>query len=201
MPRAKRRTARARDSESARGRCSRRRSGKRITTGGAPPRKLDVSEAAPLPPLRLQGPDVRGADRVQSRARCSPSANRITEDEADGRRQCDKLVEMLLAFAEKKPPGWCGRHDRRRAGRRARAAAGAHETSFFEALRVDAQAVVAGGLRRRCGGKRPARLIRYLIGLPAPVLQERFFTKETHRELGRASVVTPRGLARNPVLT
>jgi len=30
-------------------------------------------------------------------------ANRIAEDEADGRRQADKLLEMLLAFAEKNP--------------------------------------------------------------------------------------------------
>ena len=30
-------------------------------------------------------------------------ANKITADEPDGRRQCDKLVEMLLAFAEKNP--------------------------------------------------------------------------------------------------
>src|SRR6266852_958304 len=30
-------------------------------------------------------------------------ANRITEDESDGRKQCEKLVEMLLAFAEKNP--------------------------------------------------------------------------------------------------
>ena len=30
-------------------------------------------------------------------------ANRITADEADGRRQAAKLVEMLLAFAEKNP--------------------------------------------------------------------------------------------------
>ena len=30
-------------------------------------------------------------------------ANRITQDEADGRRQAEKLTEMLLAFAEKNP--------------------------------------------------------------------------------------------------
>jgi TetR/AcrR family transcriptional regulator len=30
-------------------------------------------------------------------------ANRITEDEADGHRQAEKLTEMLLAFAEKNP--------------------------------------------------------------------------------------------------
>src|SRR5258706_8324615 len=30
-------------------------------------------------------------------------ANRITTDEADGRRQVEKLTEMLLAFAEKNP--------------------------------------------------------------------------------------------------
>ncbi|MGE0873325.1 MAG: nucleoid occlusion factor SlmA [Burkholderiales bacterium] len=30
-------------------------------------------------------------------------ANRITQDEADGVRQAEKLVEMLLAFAEKNP--------------------------------------------------------------------------------------------------
>ena len=30
-------------------------------------------------------------------------ANKIAEDEADGRRQCEQLLEMLLAFAEKNP--------------------------------------------------------------------------------------------------
>jgi TetR/AcrR family transcriptional regulator len=30
-------------------------------------------------------------------------ANRITQDEADGRKQCEQLTEMLLAFAEKNP--------------------------------------------------------------------------------------------------
>src|SRR5678809_1300602 len=30
-------------------------------------------------------------------------ANKITADEADGRQQAEKLVEMLLAFAEKNP--------------------------------------------------------------------------------------------------
>jgi TetR/AcrR family transcriptional regulator len=30
-------------------------------------------------------------------------ANRITQDEADGRKQAEKLTEMLLAFAEKNP--------------------------------------------------------------------------------------------------
>ena len=30
-------------------------------------------------------------------------ANKITDDEADGRRQAEKLLEMLLAFAEKNP--------------------------------------------------------------------------------------------------
>src|SRR4029078_9678102 len=30
-------------------------------------------------------------------------ANKIAQDEADGRKQASKLVEMLLAFAEKNP--------------------------------------------------------------------------------------------------
>src|SRR5256885_10677787 len=30
-------------------------------------------------------------------------ANRITQDEADGRKQAEQLTEMLLAFAEKNP--------------------------------------------------------------------------------------------------
>src|SRR3989337_4150662 len=30
-------------------------------------------------------------------------ANKITEDESDGHRQAERLVEMLLAFAEKNP--------------------------------------------------------------------------------------------------
>src|SRR5256885_12457736 len=30
-------------------------------------------------------------------------ANQIAQDEADGRKQCEKLLEMFLAFAEKNP--------------------------------------------------------------------------------------------------
>jgi len=73
----------------------------RITTA-ALAGKLDVSEAALYRHFASKAQMYEGLIEFIESSVFS-LANRITEDEADGRRQCDQLVEMLLAFAEKNP--------------------------------------------------------------------------------------------------
>ncbi len=73
----------------------------RITTA-ALAGKLDVSEAALYRHFASKAQMYEGLIEFIESSVFS-LANRITEDEADGRMQCEKLVEMLLAFAEKNP--------------------------------------------------------------------------------------------------
>jgi TetR/AcrR family transcriptional regulator len=88
-------------------------------------------------------------------------ANRITEDESDGRKQCDKLVEMLLAFAEKNPgmvrvmtgDALVGEHERLQA--RMNQFFERFEATLKQALRVGSDADAVG---------KAGTLIRYLIG-------------------------------------
>src|SRR5213594_2628149 len=88
-------------------------------------------------------------------------ANRIAEDESDGRRQADKLVEMLLAFAEKNPgmvrvmtgDALVGEHERLQA----------RMNQFFERF----EATVKQSLRLAEDGDAAGRagaLLRYAIG-------------------------------------
>src|SRR5438132_7058255 len=64
--------------------------------------KLDVSEAALYRHFASKAQMYEGLiEFIESSV--FTLANRIAEDESDGRRQADKLVEMLLAFAEKNP--------------------------------------------------------------------------------------------------
>src|SRR5436309_11528573 len=73
----------------------------RITTA-ALAEKLDVSEAALYRHFASKAQMYEGLiEFIESSV--FTLANRIAEDESDGRRQADKLVEMLLAFAEKNP--------------------------------------------------------------------------------------------------
>src|ERR1700740_1794232 len=73
----------------------------RITTA-ALAEKLDVSEAALYRHSASKAQMYEGLiEFIESSV--FTLANRIAEDESDGRRQADKLVEMLLAFAEKNP--------------------------------------------------------------------------------------------------
>ena len=73
----------------------------RITTA-ALAAKLDVSEAALYRHFASKAQMYEGLiEFIESSV--FTLANKISEDEADGHRQCDKLVEMLLAFAEKNP--------------------------------------------------------------------------------------------------
>jgi len=73
----------------------------RITTA-ALAGKLDVSEAALYRHFASKAQMFEGLIEFIENS-VFTLANRIAEDEPDGARQADKLVEMLLAFAEKNP--------------------------------------------------------------------------------------------------
>ena len=73
----------------------------RITTAALAAR-LDVSEAALYRHFASKAQMYEGLiEFIESSV--FTLANKIAEDETDGHRQCEKLVEMLLAFAEKNP--------------------------------------------------------------------------------------------------
>src|SRR3954469_21856186 len=88
-------------------------------------------------------------------------ANRITEDESDGLRQAEKLVEMLLAFAEKNPgmvrvltgDALVGEHERLQL--RMNQFFDRFEATLKQSLRMAADGDAAG---------RAATLLRYAIG-------------------------------------
>jgi TetR/AcrR family transcriptional regulator len=73
----------------------------KITTA-ALAEKLDVSEAALYRHFASKAQMYEGLiEFIESSV--FTLVNRITADETDGRKQADKLLEMLLAFAEKNP--------------------------------------------------------------------------------------------------
>lgn len=88
-------------------------------------------------------------------------ANQITADEADGHRQCEKLVEMLLAFAEKNPgmvrvmtgDALVGEHERLQA--RMNQFFERFESTVKQSLRVASDGDAAG---------RAGALLRYALG-------------------------------------
>ncbi len=73
----------------------------KITTA-ALAEKLDVSEAALYRHFASKAQMYEGLIEFIESSVFSV-ANKIAQDETDGRRQTSKLVEMLLAFAEKNP--------------------------------------------------------------------------------------------------
>src|ERR1700686_4640545 len=73
----------------------------KITTAALAER-LDVSEAALYRHFASKAQMYEGLiEFIESSI--FTLANRIVQDESDGRRQAEKLLEMLLAFAEKNP--------------------------------------------------------------------------------------------------
>jgi TetR/AcrR family transcriptional regulator len=88
-------------------------------------------------------------------------ANKIAEDETDGHRQCEKLVEMLLAFAEKNPgmvrvmtgDALVGEHERLQA--RMNQFFDRFESTLKQSLRVASDGDAAG---------RAGALLRYALG-------------------------------------
>ena len=73
----------------------------RITTA-ALAAKLDVSEAALYRHFASKAQMYEGLIEFIENS-VFTLANKITSDEGDGRQQADRLLEMLLAFAEKNP--------------------------------------------------------------------------------------------------
>jgi len=88
-------------------------------------------------------------------------ANKITEDESDGRKQAEKLVEMLLAFAEKNPgmvrvmtgDALTGEHERLQA----------RMNQFYERFESTLKQALRVGSDSDAGGRAGA-LLRYAIG-------------------------------------
>jgi TetR/AcrR family transcriptional regulator len=131
----------------------------RITTA-ALAAKLDVSEAALYRHFASKAQMYEGLIEFIENSVFS-LANKITADEADGRKQADKLLEMLLAFAEKNPgmvrvmtgDALVGEHERLQA----------RMNQFFDRF----EATLKQALRQAADGDAPAHagaLLRYAIG-------------------------------------
>jgi TetR/AcrR family transcriptional regulator len=131
----------------------------KITTAALAER-LDVSEAALYRHFASKAQMYEGLIEFIETSVFS-LANRITEDELDGERQAEKLVEMLLAFAEKNPgmvrvmtgDALVGEHERLQA----------RMNQFFDRF----EATLKQSLRAAANGDAASRagtLLRYAIG-------------------------------------
>jgi TetR/AcrR family transcriptional regulator len=146
----------------------------RITTA-ALAGKLDVSEAALYRHFASKAQMYEGLIEFIEGSVFS-LANRITEDEPDGRKQCEKLVEMLLAFAEKNPgmvrvmtgDALIGEHERLQA----------RMNQFFERFESTLKQALRVGSDADAPGKAGA-LIRYLIGCLHQFAKSGFAKKPT----------------------
>ncbi len=131
----------------------------KITTA-ALAQKLDVSEAALYRHFASKAQMYEGLIEFIETS-VFTLANRITGDEADGDRQADALVGMLLAFAEKNPgmvrvmtgDALVGEHERLQA--RMNQFFDRFESTLKQSLRAGADADA---------GARAGALIRYSIG-------------------------------------
>lgn len=103
-------------------------------------------------------------------------ANQITADESDGHRQCEKLIEMLLAFAEKNPgmvrvmtgDALVGEHERLQA----------RMNQFFDRF----ESTLKQSLRVGADGDAPSRasaLLRYSLGCLHQYAKSGFAKKPT----------------------
>jgi TetR/AcrR family transcriptional regulator len=131
----------------------------KITTA-ALAEKLDVSEAALYRHFASKAQMYEGLiEFIESSV--FTLANRIAEDEADGGRQAEKLVEMLLVFAERNPgmvrvmtgDALVGEHERLQA--RMNQFFDRFEATLKQSLRASANGDAAG---------RASTLLRYSIG-------------------------------------
>jgi len=131
----------------------------KITTAALAAR-LDVSEAALYRHFASKAQMYEGLIEFIETSVFS-LANKITGDEADGRKQADKLLEMLLAFAEKNPgmvrvmtgDALVGEHERLQA--RMNQFFERFESTLKQSLRVGSDGDAAA---------RAAALSRYILG-------------------------------------
>ena len=133
--------------------------GERITTALLAAR-LDVSEAALYRHFSSKAQMYEGLIEFIENS-VFTLANRITQDEADGRKQAEKLTEMLLAFAEKNPgmvrvmtgDALTGEHERLQA----------RMNQFYERFESTLKQSLRVGADSDAGGRAGA-LVRYAIG-------------------------------------
>ena len=146
----------------------------RITTAALAAR-LDVSEAALYRHFASKAQMFEGLiEFIESSV--FTLANKITADEADGRKQADQLVEMLLAFAEKNPgmvrvmtgDALVGEHERLQA--RMNQFFDRFEATLKQSLRVAADGDAAG---------RAGALLRYAVGCLHQYAKSGFARKPT----------------------
>ena len=122
--------------------------------------KLDVSEAALYRHFASKAQMYEGLIEFIESSVFS-LANRITEDESDGHKQAEKLLEMLLAFAEKNPgmvrvmtgDALVGEHERLQA--RMNQFFDRFEATLKQSLRVASDGDAAG---------KAGAMLRYAIG-------------------------------------
>ena len=138
----------------------------RITTAALAER-LDVSEAALYRHFASKAQMYEGLIEFIENSVFS-LANRIAQDEADGRKQAEKLVEMLLAFAEKNPgmvrvmtgDALVGEHERLQT--RMNQFFDRFEASLKQSLRLAAAG--DGASSEAQAGTQAGALLRYAIG-------------------------------------
>ena len=146
----------------------------RITTA-ALAQRLDVSEAALYRHFASKAQMYEGLIEFIESSVFS-LANRIAEDEGEGPAQAEKLIEMLLAFAEKNPgmvrvmtgDALVGEHERLQA--RMNQFFDRFEATLKQALRVSSDGDAAG---------RAAALLRYAIGCLHQYAKSGFVKKPT----------------------
>jgi TetR/AcrR family transcriptional regulator len=157
----------------------------KITTA-ALAEKLDVSEAALYRHFASKAQMYEGLiEFIESSV--FTVANKIAQDEADGRKQASRLVEMLLAFAEKNPgmvrvmtgDALVGEHERLQA----------RMNQFYDRFEATLkQALKESQLRPGDGGQKPpdadvfahaAFLTRYMIGCLHQYAKSGFTKKPT----------------------
>ena len=146
----------------------------KITTAALAAR-LDVSEAALYRHFASKAQMYEGLIEFIENS-VFTLANKITADETDGNRQADKLLEMLLAFAEKNPgmvrvmtgDALVGEHERLQA----------RMNQFFDRF----EATLKQALRQASGASAPAHagtLLRYAIGSLHQYAKSGFVKKPT----------------------
>jgi TetR/AcrR family transcriptional regulator len=146
----------------------------RITTA-ALAQKLDVSEAALYRHFASKAQMYEGLIEFIEGSVFS-LANRIAEDEPDGSRQAEKLLEMLLAFAEKNPgmvrvmtgEALVGEHERLQV----------RMNQFFDRFESTLKQSLRVGADEDANGKAGA-LLRYAIGCLHQYAKSGFSRKPT----------------------
>ncbi len=146
----------------------------RITTAALAAR-LDVSEAALYRHFASKAQMYEGLIEFIENS-VFTLANRIAEDESDGLRQAEQLVEMLLAFAEKNPgmvrvmtgDALVGEHERLQA----------RMNQFFDRFESTLKQSLRGAADGDAAG-RAATLLRYAIGCLHQFAKSGFSRKPT----------------------